>query len=665
MMHGETAQCEGTEVAQLQEVKGCCPLDCPDSCCWVAHVHEGRVERVAGAREHPFTRGGLCAKVRAYQDRTYAPDRLLYPLRRTGAKGSGQFERFSWDEAIATIAERFEAIINREGPQALMPLYYLGSMGVVQRQALMRVFNALGSTQFHGNICGAPGAVLHAEGHPIGFDPEELVHSRLIVLWGANALTTGHHQWRFMKEARRLHGTRIICIDPRRTRTAEHCDQHIAVRPGSDVILAAGIARALFEEGLADLDYAAAVVSDLETYREQVSEWTPDRVAGVCEIEADVVVGLAREFARARPAAIRCGVGPQQNIQGETFVRNLSALSILGGHWRHRGGGMLIETYPVMYEGRAASPELTPGQPRSLDLAMLGPVLTDEHLDPPIKGLMIWNMNPAIVLPNSREVWRGLAREDLFTVVLEHFLTDTARFADIVLPATTQLEHFDLQGAWGHHYISLNHPAITPLGETKSHGEVMRLLAKQLGLNQPALQASDEDIAASALPNDVGLAELKEKGWKKSSPPRPKLESRTEKLSLTGEALTSSPDNPPEMLQLLTPKSHYFLNSSFANLPKQRKAQGEPTLDMNPVDASHRGLSDGQQVVLKNERGKLNTALHVTDSVCSGVVSLPGKWWSQPTETGAVGNLLTPSVWSPGGQPAYNDTFVQVEGAIE
>ena len=330
MMHGDTEHSEGTDMMQTRAVKGCCPLDCPDSCCWVAHVHDGQVDHVAGAREHPFTRGGLCAKVRSYQDRTYAPDRLLYPLRRTGPKGSGQFERVSWDEAITTIVEQFEDIIDREGPQALMPLYYLGSMGVVQRQALMRVFNALGTTQFYGNICGAPGAVLSDEGQPIGFDPEEFVHSRLILLWGANVLTTGHHQWHFMKEARRLHGTRIICIDPRKTRTAEHCDQHIPVRPGSDVILAAGIARTMLEEDLADLDYARQVASDFEMYCNRVSEWTPDRVAAACGIQADVVVGLAREFGRAEPAAIRCGVGPQQNIQGDTFVRNLSALSILG-----------------------------------------------------------------------------------------------------------------------------------------------------------------------------------------------------------------------------------------------------------------------------------------------------------------------------------------------
>ena len=521
----------------------------------------------------------------------------------------------------------------------------------------------MGATRFHGNICGASGAVLSNEGHPIGFDPEEFVHSRLILLWGANVLTTGHHQWHFLKEARRRHGTRIICIDPRKTRTAEHCDQHIAVRPGSDAILAAGIARTMLEEGLADLDSAGRVASDLETYCDQVSEWTPERVAAACGIQADDVVRLAREFGQARPAAIRSGVGPQQSIHGEAYVRSLSALSILGGHWRLRGGGLFIETWPVIHEDQAANPGLASGSSRSFDMAALGPILSDERLDPPIKGLMIWNMNPAVVLPNAGQVRRGLGREDLFTVVLEHFMTDTARFADIVLPSTTQLEHFDLQGAWGHHYISVNNPAIAPLGESKSHGEVMRLLAKRLGLTHPALQASDEEIAESALPSDVAIEELKVKGWQKCSPPRPELGSNGEKLTLMSEVAAPSPQISPDMLQLLTPKAHYFLNSSFANMPRQRKSQGEPMLEMNPNDATSRGLSNGQQVALKNELGEIHAALQITDKVRPGVVALPGKWWSQPVETGAVANLLTPSAWSPGGQPAYNDTFATVKSA--
>jgi len=536
-------------------------------------------------------------------------------------------------------------------------------MGVVQRQALLRLFHALGATRFHGNICGASAAVLNDEGHPIGFDPEELVDSRLIVLWGANVLSTGHHHWHFMKRARRLHGTRIICIDPRRTRTAAHCDEHIALTPGSDAVLAAGIARAMLEEGLADLDFARRVTADFAEFREQVDEWTPDRVADACGIQANDVLRLARAFGRARPAAIRCGVGPQQNAAGETFVRSLSALSILGGHWTRRGGGLFVETWPVLHEDRAACPDLCPRQVRSLDMAKLGSNLTDRNLAPPIVGLMVWNMNPAVALPDAAQVKRGLAREDLFSVVLEHFMTDTARFADIVLPSTTQLEHFDVQGAWGHHYISVNNRAIAPLAETKSHGEVMRLLAGRMGLKHPALQASDEDIAASALPPEVELAELKLAGWQKCSPPRPELNSNTRKLALTGKGAISAPPKSPGMLQLLTPKSHYFLNSSFANMPRQRKAQGPPTLEINPLDASVRGLSDGQQVAVKNDLGEIHSALQVTDSVCRGVVALAGKWWSLPEQSGAVANLLVNSTFSPGGQPAYNDTFVYVEAA--
>jgi anaerobic selenocysteine-containing dehydrogenase len=644
-------------------VKGCCPLDCPDTCSWVAHIQDGRVERVDGAKDHPYTRGGLCAKVRTYQDRTYSPDRLLHPLKRTGPKGSGQFERISWPEALTTISERFKDSVDNDGAEALMPMFYLGSMGVVQRLALMRLFNALGASKIHGNICGASGGALLDDGHPIGFDPEEFVDSRLIILWGSNVLTTGHHQWHFMKQARQLHGARIICIDPRRTITAAQCDQHIAIRPCTDAILAAGIARIMYTENRVDHEYVNQVTDDLETYYNAIEEWTPERVAAACEIPTQVVIDLAHEFSQAQPAAICCGVGPQQDIQGDLFVHHLSALAILGGHWKIRGGGLLIETYPIMHEDAAACPELIPNKTRSLDLAKLGPNLTDEHLFPAIKGMMIWNMNPAVVLPDAGKVCRGLQRDDLFTVVLEHFMTDTARLADIVLPSTTQLEHFDLQGAWGHHYISVNNPAIAPLGESKSHGEVMRLLAQQMGLTHPELQATDEEIAASALPDNVEFEALKADGWKKNSPPRPQLDLNIEKLSLTHTALAVPTAVSSHMLQLLTPKAHYFLNSSMANLPRQRKSQGQPTLEMNPADTVTRSLVDGQQIVLSNELGEIRAALKVTDTISSGVVALPGKWWSQPAQTNAVANLLTPSSWTDAGQPAYNNTYVTVKSS--
>tara|TARA_B100000676_G_scaffold292225_1_gene327637 strand:+ start:1834 stop:3792 length:1959 start_codon:yes stop_codon:yes gene_type:complete len=645
-------------MADIREIKGCCPLDCQDTCAWIAEVEDGTVKRVRGSKDHPITRGALCAKVNDYQERTYALDRLLHPLRRIGPKGNGQFERISWDEALDTIAGRFKAIIAEDGPEALMPLFYLGSMGVVQRHALMRIFHGLGGTRLHGELCGASMSALWAEGHPIGFDPEEMVDSKLIILWGINILSTCHHHWQFIKEARERHGTRVVMIDPRRSRTAEQCDEHIAIKPGTDAILAAGMANVMLSEGLVDLDYARAAMSDLETFTGEVQAWTPERVAKACDIEAEVVIELAREFATAKPAVLRAGVAPQQTVKGEAFVRSLSALAMLGGHWKLRGGGLFFFDAPAFDEFAAGRDDLLPRDSRSLDLSAVGPALTDTN--PAVKGLMVWCMNPAVIQIDSGRVRQGLARDDLFTVVLDHFVTDTARYADVVLPATTQLEHFDVLGAWGHHYVTVNNLAVSPQGEAKSHGEVMRLLAPRLGLDHPAFSESDEEIAASALPDGVSLESLKKDGWIKLSPPRPDPATSDVPLRFAG-------DNPEPLdgdgLRLLTPKSHYFLNSSFANMRRQRKAQGEPELEMNPADAESLGLHDGEIVVMRNERGEVRAKLAVSDIIRPGAVVLIGKWWSRPTETAALSNMLTPSNWSAGGQPAYNDTFVTVEAA--
>ena len=327
--------------------------------------------RVEGAREHPFTRGVLCAKINDYEKRTYAPDRLLHPLRRTGPKGEGMFERISWDAALDIIGHRFEAVIAEYGGEALLPLNYLGSMGVVQRRALMRLFHALGASRQVGSICGAAGNTLAAEGHPLGFDPEQIAESRLVVVWGANLLTTSHHHWHFIEEARRRNGATIVCIDPRRTRTAERCDRHLAVRPGTDRFLAAGLAHVMFAEGLVDIELAA-VATDLDALRAEVTSWTPARASDVSGVPSDEIVRLAREIGTLRPATIRSGIAPEQTAAGEAFVRSLSALAILGGHWRHPGGGLFIEASPVLHEGRAARPDLAPRPTRGLDLARLG-----------------------------------------------------------------------------------------------------------------------------------------------------------------------------------------------------------------------------------------------------------------------------------------------------
>jgi anaerobic selenocysteine-containing dehydrogenase len=648
-------------MGERRSIKGCCPLDCQDTCAWVAEVEDGRVIGVRGAKDHPFTRGVLCAKVNDYPVRTYAPDRLLRPLRRAGPKGSCQFEAVPWDAAIDLIAGRFAAIAAEHGPEALLPHRYMGSMGIVQMRALLRVFHALGSSLPTGGICSVPAVATASEGLPFGFDPEEAADSRLILLWGSNLLTTCHHHWHFVQEARRRHDARVICIDPIRTRTARECDEHIQLRPGSDSVLAAGIAAFMFREGLADLDFARSACVDVDDIAVKVAPWTPEAAAEVCGLDTGTIVRLARDFSAARPAMIRAGVGPQQTAHGESFIRSLHGLAILGGHWRLRGGGVLAIDFPEMNEERAERRDLIPPgkSPRSLDMARLGETLTDPRLRPPIKGLMIWGTNPALVLPDAGRVQRGLAREDLFTVVIEHFMTDTARYADIVVPSTTQLEHFDILGAWGHRYVSINEPAIAPLGESKSHGEIMRLLAQRLGLDHPALRESDEQIAVSALPSSLDLETLKDAGWVKMDKPRPKLEGSGLRLA---QDVPSPPRPEPRMLQLLTPKAHFFLNSSFVNQSRQRRAQGKPTLEIAPKDAADRNLNDGQSVQLRNARGTIRATLRITDAIVPGVVALPGKWWALPKGDGAVANLLSPSVWSPGGQPAYNDIFVEVLG---
>jgi len=640
------------------EIRGCCPLDCQDTCAWVATVEDGRVTRVAGAADHPITQGVLCAKVRDYETRTYAPDRLLHPLRRVGPKGAGAFERISWDVALDTIAERFSAVIARHGAEAIMPLNYLGSMGILQRRALMRLFHALGASAIHGEVCGRAGQSIAEAGHPFGFDPEEIADSRLVVLWGANILTTAHHHWRFIQAARARHGAEVVVIDPRRTRTARQADLHLPVRPGTDVILAASLGHVMLAEGLADRAHAGRVAADLDAYAAEVASWTPERAAEVCGLEAADIVALARKLGAARPAVIRSGIGPQQTITGEACMRALSALAILGGHWQHRGGGLFVESYPRLDDAAAERSDLAPAPRRSLDIARLGQVLTD--LDPPVRALMVWGMNPAVIQPDVETVRRGLAREDLFTVVLEHFMTDTARYADIVLPSTTQFEHFDVQGAWGHHYISLNEPAIPQLGEAKSHAEVMRLLAARMGLTDPALRESDAEIVASALPADVPLSRLRETGWCKASPPRPAPEGLSLRIGLDdlGE---DRPDRlPAGRLRLLTPKAHHFLNSTFANMPRHRAAQKPPALQIHPANAAACAVSDGAAVRVRGSAAEIAVLAEVTDAVRPGTVVLEGKWWQEAGAPGAVANRLAPARWTPAGQPAYNDIFVEV-----
>lgn len=655
----------------IRKVKGCCPLDCQDGCAWVAEVEDGRVTRVVGAADHPFTRGVLCAKVNDYPQKTYAPDRLLHPLRRTGAKGEGAFARISWNQALDEIAGRFSETINGYGAEAIVPLHDMGSAGVLQRRALMRLFHALGASRIHGSLCGTAGNALVASGHPIGFDPEDIAESELVLIWGANLLSTAHHHWHFCQLARKQRGARLIAIDPRRTRTARKCDEHIPIRPGTDAVLAAAMANLLVREGLADLDYARSATVDLDRYLAEIAPWTPERAAAVTGIPAQNILRLARLYGTARPGTIRSGIGPEQSVDGDLYMLSLSALAILSGHWRRKGGGLFVEAYPTLDNGAAERPDLAPKGTRSLDRARLGTNLTDAALSPPVKALMIWGHNPLLSQLEADTVRRGLMREDLFTVVIEHFLTDTARHADIVLPSTTQLEHFDVQGSWGNHYVSLNHPVIPPLGEAKPHAEILRLLSKRLGLRHSPLYEDDEAIARSSLPEDFDFEKLKAQGWIKTNPPKRDPAARGPVLKLsTGLAAPGADklpgDVPDGHLRLLTPKAHYFLNSTFGNMPRHSAQQGEPRLEMNPADAVKHGLADDEMVAVQNDLGQISARLQVTEDIVEGTVAMEGKWWWDGVATPAsVANRLSHGSWSAAGQPAYNDLFVSVARTIE
>jgi len=637
-------------------VKGCCPLDCQDSCAWVAHVEDGRVLRVEGAKDHPITRGVLCAKVRDYEARLTAPGRLLHPLRRTGSKGSGEFTRIGWDEALGEIAARFKAAIRDYGGSSILPFHYLGSMGAVQRFAPMRIFHALGSSLTAGGVCAASASSLAGEGHPVGLDPEEGCDAKLVVLWGQNTLTTAHHQWHFIGEARKT-GARIIGIDPRTTRTMKQCDIHLAPIPGSDAVLAAAVGRHLLATGRADLELAGYWVADLDDYRRAVEPWTFPAAAAATGLSAAQIAAFAEDFTAASPVLIRAGVGIQQAANGESVMRALSALAILGGHWRHRGGGLSILSFGEFDSSPVARADLRSGSPRLVPGAKLAEVLTDSRLAPPIKCFMVWSANPAATQIDGAGMARGLMRDDLFTVVADHFLTDTARYADIVLPATTQFEHADIQCSWGHHYVLYNNPAIAPMGEARSSGAIMRGLAEKLGLDNPAFRDTDEQMAAAAVPEGWSFDDLKASGWRKSPAPRPPLAPLARKLCIADGPIVAPAAGPDGWLQLLTPKSHYFLNSTFANMARQRQSEGPPTLHMHRSDAEARQLEPGSQVVVCRDGRTLTLTLAVTDSIRPGIVALDSKWWNGD----AAANALSPPRWSPAGQPAYNEVYVTVE----
>lgn len=670
-----------------------CALDCPDACSVLVQVEDGRGVKLRGNPDHPVTRGFLCAKVTKYLEREYSPDRLLYPQKRIGAKGEGRFARISWDEALDTIADRLQRVAQEWGPEAVLPYSYAGSMGLLNANGMdRRFFHRIGASRLDRTICATAGGVglMNTQGFRYGVAPEDFVHSRLIIAWGANVLATNVHLWPFIVEARRA-GAKFIVIDPHRNRTAAAADQHLFIHPGSDKALALGLLHVIFRDGLEDPDYLSRHAEGADELRAFVSDYTPERVAEWTGIDAETVEALAREYANTRPSVIRLNYGVQRNPNGARAVQAIAMLPVVTGAWREVGGGLQLSTSQAFALNRPAleMPELQKRSPlgreaRLVNMSQLGHALTE--LDsPPVKAMVVYCSNPAAIAPDQARVHAGLAREDLFTVVLEQFQNDTADFADILLPSTTFLEHTDLYTAYGHYYLQLARPALPAPGETKSNVEVFQLLARRMGLEDECLYESEDEmirtLLASGHPHLEGitLERLEREHHVRlnlSTPYLPFAEGgfggADGKARLSPEGLAYEP--PPESrfgaeksvypLELLTPKAHDAMNSTFGN---RAELDAETAVAwLHAEDAAARGIATGDPVRLFNDRGEVRAHAAVDGKTAPGVVVVPAVRWPRRSQNRAgVNTLISDRLTDLGGGPTFYSCLIQVERCEE
>jgi anaerobic selenocysteine-containing dehydrogenase len=664
-------------------VKGACPHDCPDTCAMHVSVDDsGRAVKVAGDPDHPITVGFLCGKVSNYLDRVYSGDRLLHPLVRDGAKGEGAFRQASWDEALDLVAGGLTRAREEHGGESILPYSYAGTQGLIQGNTMSaRVMNALGASELVRTICATAGmkGTIGAHGVSPEVDPDEWHHARYLLLWGWNPMSTAPHLWRRLLDARAA-GARTIVVDPFRSRTARVADEHLRPLPGTDAMLALGMMRAVVDAGLHDEDWCRAHADSYDELMALLDEHPVDRCAAACGVDAEAVARVGRDFASTQPALLRLGVGAQRHKGAPAAYRTIACLPALTGAWRHRGGGCsyiptatanAISSHPL--ERR----DLRPGEVRRINMSQVGAALTDPGLDPPVKALVVWNSNPASIAPDQTRVLEGLRREDLFTVVLEQFMTDTALHADVVLPATTQLEHLDVVFSWGHHYVTWNEPAIEPVGEAKPNTEAFRLIARRLGLENACFRESDAELVEQLLaspPAGITIGGLRERGWAKidlAQGPTPHAEGNF--ATASGRlALDAEYEPPAEVaddalaerypLAMITPKTHLFLNSTFANQRRQHAAQPSPEVVLHPDDATPRGVEDGATVRVFNDRGDFACVARVSDEARPGVPVAPMGWWNGDYPDGRAAQATTSQELTELGEaPTFNDNRVEIE----
>ncbi len=683
-------------------VRATCPHDCPDTCALLITVTDGVATEVKGDPEHPTTAGVLCTKVARYAERTYHAERLLTPMKRVGKKGEGKFEPISWDEALDTISTRLGEIAAR-APQAILPYSYCGTMGLIQGESMSaRFFHQLGASLLDRTICATAGVTgyKYTIGATIGTDLEQFQNAKLIIIWGGNPIASNLHFWTRAQEAKR-NGATLIAIDPYRSLTAEKCHQHIALLPGTDAALALGMMHVLIKEELLDLDYIANYTLGFEELKQRAAEWTPERAADTCGISVGEVVELARAYGqcarRGEPVAIRTNYGVQRVRGGGMAVRTIACLPALVGAWRHPAGGVLLSSSGSFPANRTQlqRPDLQPRPARTINMTTIGDDLlrdSSPEFGPKIEAIVVYNANPLAIAPDSAKVMQGFLREDLFTVVLEHFLTDSADYADIVLPATTQLEHVDAHSAYGHLYMMANNAAIAPMGQAKANTEIFRLLAARMGFDDPCFKESDDQLAAQAFDAKDARAihfdweSLKRTGWQKlvmpEAPfaeggfPTPSGKCEFYSASMQRDGLDPLPTHLPPYesvasnpllaatypLAMISPPARNFLNSSFVNVTSLRANEGEPHLDIHPDDSAARGVANGDMVRIFNARGSFVARARVTPKARAGLVVGLSVWWKKLASDGKnVNEVTSQRLTDMGRAPTFYDTLVQVE----
>jgi anaerobic selenocysteine-containing dehydrogenase len=669
-------------------VRGLCPHDCPDTCALLTTVENGRAVKVQGNPNHKHTDGVLCTKVSRYTERTYSPERLMFPLKRSGPKGSGQFVRVSWEEAIADIAAKLKTIA-AHNPEAILPYSYGGTMGWVQSESMAsRFFHKIGASLLDRTICASAGGegLVYTLGGKFGMQTEFFSESKLIVIWGSNSITSNIHFWRRAQEAKR-NGAKLICIDPRHSETAEKCHVHLAIQPGTDAALAFAIMRELVVHDWLDHDYIEKYTLGWDALRERAMTWTLSRAAEVCGIDESLIRELAKDWGTTQKAAIRLNYGMQRVKGGANAVRAVACLPALTGAWRDRAGGMLLSSSSNFNVNKIDlhRPDLLGSRrPRTLNMSTLGNDLNHvggAEWGPQVKALLVYNSNPVAIAPQSGKVVQGFAREDLFTVVMEHFQTDTADYADYVLPATTQLEHWDVQGSYGHTDVLLNRPAIEPVGQAKSNSEIFRLLAKAMGFDEPCFSEDDVSLCRTAVGAEVDFDALLANGFVSLKVPEAPFaeggfatpSGRCEFVSdrLAAQGLDPLPNHIPNYevpvagsaypLAMISPPARNFLNSSFVNVDSLRDIEKEPLVEISLVDAAARGISTGDTVKVFNDRGEYHCKADVSSRARPGVVNGLGIWWRKMGLNGTNVNEVTSQLLTDLGRaPVFYDCQVQV-----